>query len=97
MDPFKAEANSVKHGVSFAEAETVFQDPFARIVTDEWHSTGEEGDQIYGSSLRRRREQGPPRHHGSPACAGVTMWEAVRRLLVAKGDLSHPKTKPRIS
>jgi uncharacterized DUF497 family protein len=30
-DPNKAEANLVKHGVSFEEAVTVFADPLARI------------------------------------------------------------------
>lgn len=34
----KAESNLKKHGVSFAEAETVFGDSLARIFEDEEHS-----------------------------------------------------------
>jgi uncharacterized DUF497 family protein len=34
-DPNKAEANLVKHEVSFEEAMTVFADPLARIFPDE--------------------------------------------------------------
>jgi len=33
-DPVKAAANSAKHGVSFEEACTAFQDPLARIHAD---------------------------------------------------------------
>ena len=37
-DPEKAKRNFKKHGVSFEEAETVFDDPHARIVYDPDHS-----------------------------------------------------------
>src|ERR1044072_2590060 len=40
-DPNKAEANLVKHEVSFEEAMTVFADPSARIFPDEEHSVDE--------------------------------------------------------
>jgi uncharacterized protein len=36
-DSKKAEANKVKHGVSFQEAITVFADPLARIFDDREH------------------------------------------------------------
>ena len=36
-DPRNAAADLVKHGVSFAEAATVFGDPLGRIVTDPRH------------------------------------------------------------
>ena len=41
-DPEKAFANQEKHGVTFAEAATVFtSDPLARTVDDPRHSIGE--------------------------------------------------------
>ena len=40
-DDVKAETNLKKHGVSFAEAETVFGDSLARIFDDEEHSFDE--------------------------------------------------------
>ena len=36
-DAKKAAANARKHGVTFAEAETVFDDPLAGITEDEAH------------------------------------------------------------
>ncbi len=38
-DPEKAAANLAKHGVSFDEAITAFDDPFALIADDVVHST----------------------------------------------------------
>ncbi len=35
-DKAKARSNIKKHGVSFEDAMAVFQDPLARIFTDEW-------------------------------------------------------------
>jgi len=40
-DPKKASANKQKHGVSFAEAATVFGDPLAITFPDPDHSTNE--------------------------------------------------------
>jgi hypothetical protein len=40
-DPDKDRANQEKHGVSFAEASTVFGDPLHRTASDPRHSTGE--------------------------------------------------------
>ena len=40
-DKTKAEVNLRKHNVSFEEAETVFDDPFALTVNDELHSFDE--------------------------------------------------------
>ena len=37
----KAAANLKKHGVSFAEAKTVFDDPLALTIEDPKHSQGE--------------------------------------------------------
>jgi len=49
-DPNKAEANLVKHGVSFEESMTVFADPLARIFPDEEHSVDELREIIIGHS-----------------------------------------------
>ncbi len=47
----KAAANARKHGVTFAEAETVFDDPFAGITEDTEHP---ERLILLGQSNRRR-------------------------------------------
>jgi hypothetical protein len=41
-DPAKAAANERKHGVSFAEAETVFSDDHALLLDDPDHSSVDE-------------------------------------------------------
>jgi uncharacterized DUF497 family protein len=41
-DPVKAQANRVKHGVTFAQAATVLFDPLAVTVFDAAHSQSEE-------------------------------------------------------
>lgn len=41
-DPEKADANRVKHGVSFEDAATVLADPFAVTLYDKGHSETEE-------------------------------------------------------
>ena len=53
-DPQKAIANLQKHGVSFAEAGTVFGDNFAITVPDPDHSRNEERFITIGWSNRRR-------------------------------------------
>ena len=47
-DPDKARSNERKHGVSFAEAETVFRDMFALHLYDGDHSWDEERFIIIG-------------------------------------------------
>ena len=49
--PGKPAANARKHGVTFAEAETVFDDPLAGITEDELHP---ERLILLGESKRRR-------------------------------------------
>lgn len=41
MDPAKADANMVKHGVGFERAAEVFRDPLALTISDEEHSAAE--------------------------------------------------------
>ena len=53
-DEEKARANRRKHGVSFEEAKTVFDDPLAAIFDDEQHSAGEQREIIIGHSEQSR-------------------------------------------
>ena len=50
----KAATNFRKHGVSFAEATTVFGDPLSMTVDDPKHSSNEARFIILGLSTRRR-------------------------------------------
>jgi uncharacterized DUF497 family protein len=50
----KARSNLRKHGVSFAEAETVFLDPFAVTIPDVAHSEDENREITLGYSERSR-------------------------------------------
>ena len=53
-DAKKAKDNQQKHGVSFDEACTVFDDPLAIIFLDEDHSESEPREIIIGHSIVRR-------------------------------------------
>ena len=53
-DPDKADENERKHGVSFAEAATVFGDPLSLTVGDPDHSVGEARFLTIGMSHRQR-------------------------------------------
>ena len=53
-DPQKAASNLRKHGVSFTEAATVFDDPLSVTVPDPDHSTAEDRLIIVGQSQQRR-------------------------------------------
>lgn len=53
-DKRKATSNLKKHGVSFDEASTVFDDPSALIFPDDDHSEAEERELIIGYSVVRR-------------------------------------------
>lgn len=52
-DDLKAESNARKHGVSFEEARTVFDDPLARIFEDD-DAVSERREIIIGHSDDRR-------------------------------------------
>lgn len=47
-DPHKAATNIRKHGIHFYEAIAVFDDPFAKIFPDAWHSDIEPREIIIG-------------------------------------------------
>lgn len=49
-DDAKVEINARKHGVSFEEAESVFDDIFARVIPDDKHSEEEDRFVILGLS-----------------------------------------------
>ncbi len=53
-DAYKERQNFVKHGITFAEAQTVFDDPVARIENDPDHSVGEHRELIIGYSREGR-------------------------------------------
>jgi uncharacterized DUF497 family protein len=53
-EPKKADANLSKHGVSFAEAVTVFGDPLSMNMPDPDHSEGEQRFIVLGISDRYR-------------------------------------------
>lgn len=50
----KAVSNLKKHGVSFEEAKTVFDNPLAVIFDDEAHSVDEQREIIIGHSRQNR-------------------------------------------
>jgi uncharacterized DUF497 family protein len=52
-DELKAASNEEKHGVSFEEARTVFDDPLARIFEDD-DAAGERREILIGHSDRHR-------------------------------------------
>ncbi len=52
--PPKAQSNLEKHGVSFAEAETVFDDPHQLHLADDAHSIGEQRYYCIGFSNQQR-------------------------------------------
>jgi len=53
-DPRKAAANPRKHGISFDEAESVFQDEAALLIADPEHSTRDDRFILLGLSSRIR-------------------------------------------
>ena len=54
FDPAKAASNLKRHGVSFREAMTVFDDPLAQTFPDELHSEDEDRSITLGLSSRHR-------------------------------------------
>jgi hypothetical protein len=53
-DRSKAASNREKHGVTFDEASTVFDDPLAYLLNDEDHSAAERREIIIGHSILNR-------------------------------------------
>ena len=53
-NPKKEASNLAKHGVSFAEAQSVFSDEYARLIPDPDHSDDEDRFIILGVSISAR-------------------------------------------
>lgn len=53
-DDSKSRSNKKKHGVSFEEAQSVFHDPNARLISDPDHSDHEDRFVLLGISERLR-------------------------------------------
>lgn len=53
-DTAKSSSNRKKHGVSFEEAQTVFNDPNARLISDPDHSDDEDRFVLLGLSEQLR-------------------------------------------
>ena len=53
-DHKKSTSNKKKHGISFEEAETVFNDPNARLISDPEHSNDEDRFVLLGLSEQLR-------------------------------------------
>ncbi len=53
-DSHKNQSNLEKHGVAFEEARTVFDDIFAAIIEDRFHSILEQREIIVGQSSKNR-------------------------------------------
>lgn len=53
-DPKKEASNVLKHGVSFAEAQTTFTDEFARLIPDPDNSADEDRFILLGTSISSR-------------------------------------------
>lgn len=72
-DPQKAEANELKHGVSFSEAATVLADPLSITLPDPDHSHTEERLLLLGQSS-----------YGRLILASLTEGGDVVRLISAR-------------
>ena len=53
-DDYKATLNFKKHGITFEEARSIFQDPLAYIFDDEWNSVTEKRELIIGHDNKHR-------------------------------------------
>ena len=53
-DPNKARNNLIKHGISFDEASSVFQDPLSITINDPLHSDDEGRLVLIGCSCKKR-------------------------------------------
>ena len=72
-DPTKASDNLAKHGVDFAEAMTVFADPFEAVIPDPDHSEGERRFLSMGVS-----------NAGRLLVVAYTEWQGRIRLINAR-------------
>ena len=81
-DPRKDSANRHKHGVGFAEASTVFDDPLSSTIPDPDHAIDEERFVIVGMSDKR-----------SLLIVVHTIRGELIRLISARPATKHEKRK----
>ena len=79
-DPAKAEANLQKHGVSFAEAQTVFYDENAVEFYDDEHSEWEDRFLLLEISSKLRL---------LIICHGYRAEDGIIRLISARKAMNH--------
>ena len=79
-DPQKALINQKKHGVSFEEASTVFEDENALVISDPEHSEDEERFVILGYSLQANL---------LVVCHCYRASESVIRIISARKATTH--------
>jgi uncharacterized protein len=72
-DDNKAESNAVKHGITFEEAVTVFDDPDLLFTQDSQHSQGEEREWAIGAT-----------ENGSIVVVVFTMRDKQIRIISAR-------------
>ena len=71
-DPRKAQSNVSKHGITFAEAMSVFENPMAKIVPDPEHSLDEHREILVGYSASERLLVEALAKFGQPASLSTT-------------------------
>ncbi|MDQ2808258.1 MAG: BrnT family toxin [Chloroflexota bacterium] len=76
-DPRKAEINRVKHGVTFAEAQTAFADPNSLPLRDERHSISEDRYTLTGYSAKNRLLTVCYTEPGSSVIRIISAWKAT--------------------
>jgi uncharacterized protein len=72
-DDNKAKSNAVKHGITFEEAVTVFDDPDLLFTQDFQHSQDEEREWAIGAT-----------ENGSIVVVVFTMWDKQIRVISAR-------------
>jgi uncharacterized DUF497 family protein len=78
-DEGKASDNFAKHGVSFAEASTVFADPLSRTIPDPLHSDEEDRFIILGESAPGRTLVVVHTHQGGEDIRIISARKATSR------------------
>ena len=76
-DDAKNASNQRKHGVSFAEAKTVFTDQFARLIADPDNSDDEDRFVLLGTSISSRL---------LVVCHCIRVNDSIRMISARKAD-----------
>ena len=81
-DPVKDSSNQKKHGISFSEAQTVFSDQFARLISDPDHSKEEDRFILLGTSIDSKL---------LVVCHCIKTDESIRIISARKAEKSERK------